>query len=134
LHTPPHPTDPPPLAAPLRAAARGICPTEAAVDLLITHGVFLRRRDFTTHFVQQGTHLADGTQLAEIEWSTAINALDGGDLPCSRSEAQLLRLAASLTEGIPLNLHDAVTCLDNTNIGRVTHAIRHASGHRPHPS
>ena len=128
MRTQPHPAA---LTAPLRAAARGICPAEAGVDLLITHGVFLCRGDFTARFVEQDTHRNDETQLAEIDWSAAVIALDHGDLPCSRSEGEILRLAASLTEGIPLNLRNAVTSLDNANIDRVTHAIRHASGRCP---
>jgi len=39
------------LADPLRAWARGIYPDEAGVELLIAHGVFLRRADFTRPFI-----------------------------------------------------------------------------------
>ena len=38
-----------PLARSLRACARGIYPDEAAIELLIGHGTFLDRDDFTRH-------------------------------------------------------------------------------------
>ncbi len=41
----------PPLAARLRAWARGIYPDEAGVELLIGHAVFLDRADFASRFI-----------------------------------------------------------------------------------
>ena len=38
-----------PLAQALRVCARGIYPDEAAVELIIGHGAFLHRGDFTQH-------------------------------------------------------------------------------------
>jgi hypothetical protein len=67
----------PPLAARLRAWARGIYPDEADVELLIGHAVFLDRDDFTSRFI---TIPGDG--LAVIDWPAAITALDDS-LPCS---------------------------------------------------
>ena len=58
-------------------------------------------------------------------------ALDADRLPCSSGEEQLLRIAASLAEGIPLDLHDAVTGLDSVNTDLVARAICRATGHRP---
>jgi hypothetical protein len=39
-------------------------------------------------------------------------------------------LSASLAVGIPVDLRDAVTRLDDRNIQRLLNAIRHASGKR----
>ena len=50
-----------------------------------------------------------------------------------RPERRLLQLAASLSEGIPVDLQDAVTGLDQANLARVIRAISHASGHRTSP-
>lgn len=63
-----------------------------------------------------------------IEWAAAINAL-GHDLACSGGEA-LLRIAASLAQGIPVDLRDAITGLDHTNTALVARAITQAARHR----
>lgn len=92
----------PPLAEPLRAWARGIYPGEAGVELLISHATFLHRADFTDRFIDLGTSITDGiTQMAAIDWPAAITGLDRGDLHCSGGERRMLRLAASLADGIP---------------------------------
>jgi hypothetical protein len=120
----------PPLAGPLRACAAGVYPGEAGVELLINHDVFLHRDDFTSRFIEPGTHITDGTQLAAVDWPAAISALDT-DLPCSGGEQRMLRLAASLADGLPVNLRDALTGIDNRGIKLVIRAVLHASGQRP---
>jgi 8-oxo-dGTP pyrophosphatase MutT (NUDIX family) len=117
----------PPLAAQLRAWARGIYPDEAGVELLIGHAVFLDRADFTSRFISTP---GDGHERAIIDWLAAIAALDHS-LPCSGSENRMLRLAASLAGGTPVNLRDTLTGLDDRNIQHVINAVLHASGHRP---
>jgi hypothetical protein len=69
--------------------------------------------------------------MAAIDWPAAIAALDAGELPCSSGEQRILRLAASLADGIPVSLSDAVTGLDHHNLSRLLTAICHASGKRP---
>lgn len=121
----------PPLAGPLRAWARGIYPDQAAVELLISHATFLRRADFTSRFIT--THASnDGTSLAAIDWTAAITALDT-TLPCSGGEQRMLRLAASLGDGIPVNLRDALTGIDGHGIQLVLQAVLHAAGRRDSP-
>jgi hypothetical protein len=118
----------------LRACAAGIYPAEAGVDLLIGHDTWLHRRDFTSPFMHTGVSLADGvTAMAEIDWTAAITALDAGDLPCSGGERRILRLAASIADGIPLGLRDTLTGIDHRNIELVITAILHAWGQRPEP-
>lgn len=116
----------PAVTAQLRAWARGIYPDEAGVELLIGHAVFLDRADFTSRFLSIP---GDGDGLAVIDWRAAIAALDDS-LPCSGGENRMLRLAASLAGGIPVNLRDALTGLDDRNIQLVINAVLHASGHR----
>ena len=124
----------PDLRAALRACARGFHPAEASVELLISHQTFLARADFTSRFIQQGTSISDGsTTMADIDWPAAITALDTGDLPCSGGEQRMLQLAASLADGIPVDLRHTLTGLDNRNISLVIAAILHASGQRPGP-
>jgi ADP-ribose pyrophosphatase YjhB (NUDIX family) len=118
-----------PLAGPLRDWARGIYPDEAGVELLISHATFLHRADFTSRFTTT-TSSSDGTVLAAVDWTAAITALEAG-LPCSGGEQRMLRLAASLAGGIPVNLRDALTGIDDHNIQLVIKAVLHASGQRP---
>jgi len=119
----------PPLADPLRAWARGIYPDEAGVELLIAHGVFLHRADFTSRFISIP---GDGAGLAAIDWAAAIAVLDAG-LPCSGGEQRMLRLAASLGDGTPVNLRDALTGIDDHGIQLVVQAVMHAAGQRKSP-
>ncbi len=127
------PDHPPSLAAPLRAWADGLLATQAGVELLIDHGQYLNRADFRERFVDVFT--VGGLELAEINWIQVIAAMDHHEFVCSASEAQVLRLAASIADGIPVDLRDALTGLDTANLTRLTTAILHANGRRtpPHP-
>jgi hypothetical protein len=69
--------------------------------------------------------------MVAIDWPAVITALDAGDLPCSGGEARILRLAASLAHGIPVDLRDALTGLDARNTDLIRQAVLHANGHRP---
>jgi ADP-ribose pyrophosphatase YjhB (NUDIX family) len=121
-----------PFAVALRACARGIYPDEAGVELLISHGVFLHRADFTSRFITSAASGGAGTSLAAVDWPAAIAALDDG-LPCSGGEQRMLRVAASLADGIPVNLRDALTGIDGHGIGLVVRAVLHAAGHPDSP-
>jgi len=117
------------LTAALRACAVGIYPLEAGVALLISNGAFVRRPDFTSRFITTGTSISDGTTLmAAVDWDAAIAALQAGELPCSGGERRVLQLSASLAGGIPVDLRDAVTSLDDSNVARLVTAILHGSG------
>ena len=122
------------LATALRACASGIYAVEAGIGLLIANGTFLHRDDFTSRFVLTGTSASDSAiRMAAIEWDAVATALAAGDLPCSGGERRILKLAASLAGGIPVDLRDAVTGLDQHNTQRLVTAILHASGQRqPH--
>src|SRR5450756_1465229 len=111
------------LTAALHACAAGLYPLEAGVALLIAEGTFLRRDDFTGRFIEHGTSSG-----------TAITALHAGELPCSGGERRVLLLSAGLADGIPVDLRDAATGLDDRNIQLLLTAIRHASGKRPESS
>jgi hypothetical protein len=125
---PPQPE--PAIAQALRAGAAGLYPLEAACELLIATG-WLHRDDFT-RFIRTGTSLSDGvTELAEIDWQAAITGRDTGLLPCSGGENRTLPLAASIAAGIPVDLQNALSALDETSISLVARAVRHANGQRP---
>jgi 8-oxo-dGTP diphosphatase len=115
------------LTSALRACSKGMYCDQAATELLIRHGTWLRRDDFTARFILTGTGPA-GDIAAAINWDEAITALHAGDLPCSSSEAAILGLAASLATATPVTLRHAITGLDQANLYLVINAIRNAGG------
>jgi hypothetical protein len=118
-------------AAALRACAAGLYHAEAACELLIATS-WPHRADFRDHFIHAAVSISDGTTaMASIDWAATVTALVGGQLPCSGAERRLLRLAASLGDGLPVDLRDALASLDDANLGLVTTAVRHAAGRRP---
>ena len=66
--------------------------------------------------------------MAGIDWPAAIAALDNGGLPSSGGERRVLRLATSLSYGIPVDLRDAFTGMDAANVDRAVQAMLHAAG------
>lgn len=113
----------------LRAHVAGLPAPSAAIEMLIAHRTWLRRDDFRDRFTFTYTDFDTNITTTGIEWTTAITALTC-DLACSPGEASLLRIAASLAKGIPVDLREVVTGLDQTNTNLVTQAITRASGHR----
>jgi hypothetical protein len=124
--------DVPDLAAALRHHAAGIDAHYAAADLLIDHGIFLERPAFREEFVRAArcTPSCVHTYGAYIRWGAAVTALNQHRLPCSSSEADILRIAAGLGSNVPLRLGRVLGMLDTTNIARVIDAITVANGTR----
>jgi hypothetical protein len=120
-----------PLSEPLRAWARGIYPDEAGIELLIEHATFLGRRDFTDRFVQAEWRRDGQAEVASIDWIAALIALDSGELACSSGEARVLRFAASLGSGSPVNLADTTAGVDRRTGDMFSRAVLHANGIRP---
>lgn len=117
------------LAAALRAGAAGLYCAEAAAELLIRQRSWLSRSDFAP-FVIIAPAPAGQAMTAAVDWAAAIAALDGGALPCSSGERRMLRLAASIAGGIPVDLGEALTGLDRAGIAAAASAVLHAGGHR----
>lgn len=119
---------PPDLPGLLHAHAAGLLADTAAVGLLIAHRCWLARPAFTARFVHPVTG-GDGHPIgAWIDWPATITALQRGELPCSRSEGHMLRIAASLATDLPVILRDVLGGLDRANIAAVTTAITAANG------
>ena len=122
-------TSPATLAAALRAHAQGLHCLEAAAELLIAQS-WLDRADFTSQFVRVHRGANDGQPAATVDWPAAVTALGAG-LPCSGGERRMLKITASLADGMPVDLQDTITGIDDRNVALVIAAIRHASGKRP---
>lgn len=116
------------LACALTRAATGVPCELAGVELLIGNGTWLRRDDFVENFIAV-VHSA-ATALAFVDWDAAITALNSGWLPCSGGERALLRIAASMSGGVPVDLSDALTSLDPVNLDLAAIAVRGATGRR----
>jgi hypothetical protein len=119
-------TSPSELAAGLRAHAQGLCSGEAAAELLIAQS-WLHRPDFTSRFITVHPGIPDGQPIAVVDWAAAVTAL-GTSLPSSGGERRMLKLTASLADGIPVDLQDTLTGIDDRNIRLLITAVLHATG------
>jgi hypothetical protein len=116
------------LASTLLSHAAGFTSHTAAAELICAHHTWLTRDDFVATCICTSTS-HDQHPWAYIDWEQAITALDSHQLPCSPSEAAILRIAASLGDHhIPVHLARVLGSLDRTNISKVTTAITRANG------
>ena len=122
-------TPPDSIATALLNHADGSLCLTAAAELLIAQS-WLDRDDFADRFVTVCPSPGSGKPMALIDWPAAIRALDTG-LPSSGGEKRMLRITASLADGIPADLRDTLTGLDQRNLDLLVTAIRHACGNRP---
>lgn len=114
------------IATALRNHAEGNRSLAAAAELLIAQA-WLDRDDFAGRFVAVCPGPGNGNPMAVIDWPAAIRALDTS-MPSSGGEKRMLRITASLADGIPVDLRDTLTGLDDRNIQLVITAIRRTSG------
>jgi hypothetical protein len=115
------------LADALRAWARGLYPVEAAVELLIAHGTWLRRGDFLDACTGpcEGPAGEDDWSMVWIDWP-AVAAFEGAS---SSSEWRIRQIAAELAgTNTSEPLGELLSSLDDTNTGLVLDAIAHARG------
>jgi hypothetical protein len=110
--------------------AKGLFTAEAAVELLIGHRSWLYREDFLEIAVEFGQGIASGAVMAAVDFEAAARALEAGALPCSGGEGRVLRIAASIAGGVPVDLGEAVAGLDENNAVLAAAAVLHAAGHR----
>ena len=117
------------MADAVRAWARGWLPTEAAAELLISHRAWLERDDFVRLAVRLEFEPFRGRDVAVVDLAAAAEAVQG-TLACSAGERQVLLVAASIAEGIPVDLREAALSMDGVNAARVAVAVCHAAGYR----
>ena len=120
-----------PLHTALRACASGVFPAEAGVGLLISHDTWLHRDDFAGPFVHTGVSITDG--ITRWPRSTGPPPSPPWTLAAclAAAERRMLRLAASIADGIPVGLRDTLTGIDDRNVQLVVAAILQASGQPP---
>ena len=120
-------------AARHRQAEGGLC-AETATMVLVGHRSWLLRDDFVARFIETFPALVDNTPMAVIDFDAALAAIDTGRLVSSTSEEQILRIAASLATGAPVDLSAVLTGHDDHNLGIVIAALAHPAGARSqHP-
>jgi len=124
-------TSPDVLAAGVRAHAQGLYCLEAAAELLIAKS-WLHRDDFTSRFVTVHPGIGSRQLMTVIDWPAAVAALGSG-LACSGGEQRMLKITASLADGIPADLRDTLTGLDDRNVQLLITAVLHASGQSRSP-
>lgn len=102
--TPPELTPLEQLTAALRLQALGDRPAQAA-NYMVERAGWLSKEEFRPYIEYVVTqHTANGESAAHIRWREAITALDSGDLSASPADEQLLRIAASIGGGVPVDL------------------------------
>lgn len=104
--------------------AKGLYAQEAAVMLLNEHGTWLRRNDFADRCMGWASVFEDAQGNIWIDW----DKVEPNDFGGSGSEVRVLRIACSLGGGRPIDLAEAVSSLDRTNLAIVLAAIAHANG------
>ncbi|MHC6222227.1 hypothetical protein [Arthrobacter sp. MMS24-S77] len=107
----------------LRAWAKGSFPCEAATELLL--------RGFGGRFAAAGNPWIGTDEFSRASW------IDFASIPehagrVSNDEWGFLMFAASLAEGVPVNLGDIVTAVNRESVALMLAAIAHASGSHEH--
>jgi hypothetical protein len=102
----------------------------AAVELLVWQESWLGRNDFLKHV---WTDTVDGEEYARVNWAGVVKMLDERTMrhPPSGSEERVLRIAASLAGGVPVDLREAVRGLGWAHFKQVVLAVVRASGREP---
>jgi hypothetical protein len=111
--------------------AKGLLCLEAAVELLIGNRSWLFREDFLEIAVEFGWEVSSRRPIAAVDFVAVAGALEAGVLPCSGGEGRVLRIAASIAGGgVPVDMREAVTGLDEDNAVLAAAAVLRAAGHR----
>lgn len=111
-------------AAALRTWAKGIYPQEAGVELLV--------RAFDGRFAGPGYPWVQKGEDPGWWWVNVEQMTEDDFGGVSGGEARLLRIAASLLGGPPVNLYETIAGLDREHVQLVLAAIAHACGSHQH--
>ena len=115
----------------LLRAALGDYSDEAAILLLITSGHWLPQLQHAGLITLDGDVEGEGL-WAHIYWPDIDGALRIGTIIGRSSDHQVLRAAASIADGHPVDLGDLAAGLDRHALTLVLAAIAHAAGSHEH--
>jgi hypothetical protein len=115
----------------LMRGAVGDYADEAAVLLLINSGHWLPQLQVSDLITLVPDIDRDGL-WAQIAWPDLEEALAAGRIGGGGSEVRLLRAAASIAEGHPVDLGDLAAGLDRPALTLLLAAIAHAAGSHDH--
>lgn len=103
----------------------GLFLVEAAIRLLIRHGVWLEDPNFSKFLVYDDAYNWIGVDLA-----AAAAALEAGELPGDEEDQKILKIAASLgsNKAYRISLRDVMEGIDQENIKHVAEAMMYADG------
>jgi len=125
--------DPLDLETALLRAAVGDYALEAAVLLLADSGYWLPRLQAAGLVtIALDGDAADGGPWAAVQWNDLDAALRSGVIAGSSGQLRLLRAAASLAEGQPIDLADLTAAVDRTELTLLLAALAHAAGSHEH--
>ena len=123
--------DPLDLESALLRAAVGDYAAEAAVLLLADSGHWLPRLQ-AAGLVAIALDDADGGPWAAVQWGELDRALRAGVITGSGGQLRLLRAAASLADGQPVDLADLTAGVDRAELTLLLAALAHAAGSHEH--
>jgi hypothetical protein len=124
--------DPLDLESALLRAAVGDYAAEAAVLLLVDSGYWLPRLQAAGLIDIALDGDADGGPWAAVMWSELDRSLRAGVIGGSSGQLRMLRAAASLADGQPIDLADLTAGLDRGELTLVLAALAHAAGSHEH--
>jgi hypothetical protein len=121
------------LESALLRAAVGDYAAEAAVLLLADSGHWLPRLQAAGLVsIALDGDAVDGGPWAAVLWGDLDGALRAGRISGTGGERRLLRAAASLAEGQPVDLADLTAGLDREELTLLLAALAHAAGSHEH--
>jgi hypothetical protein len=121
------------LESALLRAAVGDYAVEAAVLLLADSGHWLPRLQSAGLItIALDGDAADGGPWAAVQWGDLDHALRAGVVTGSPGQLRLLRAAASLADGQPIDLADLTAGVDRPELTLLLAALAHAAGSHEH--
>ena len=124
--------DPLDLESALLRAAVGDYAAEAAVLLLADSGHWLPTLQAAGLVAIALDDDADGGPWAAVQWGELDRALRAGVITGSGGQLRLLRAAASLADGQPVDLADLTAGVDRAELTLLLAALAHAAGSHEH--
>jgi len=121
------------LESALVRAAVGDYALEAAVLLLVNSGHWLPQlQTARLIMIALDGDAADGGPWAAVQWGDLDHALRVGVITGSPGQLRLLRAAASLADGQPIDLADLAAGVDRTELTLLLAGLAHAAGSHEH--